>query len=109
MKKLVNDVKSITIEELVDRLSFSTENLCVYYRSNNKRESSPRFLKIETPHSQLKKASFFSPFVFQSETYSKSGVSLVDVVRSCLHEASKNRQIYVLEYSEVDKIFKVQI
>ena len=97
MRKLINDVKTISLDDLVAELE-NNSRLIVYYRSNNDRNGTPVFLK---------KMNIGWGFINPIHNYSTS--YLATSIRACLKEAIPNRHIYILNANEGDKLFKLQI
>jgi hypothetical protein len=101
MKKLINETKNISIDELIDKLNIG-EQMIVYYRSGNRRDAIPVFLqKFCTDFSPIKYG-FRKPLFNGYTSYLKNNL------KDCLLEASKSRQIYVLEKGEIETLFKLQ-
>lgn len=97
MRKLINDVKTISLDDLVEELQ-NNNRLIVYYRTNNDRNGTPVFLKKMNIGWY-----FMSPINNYGTSY------LAPTIRNCLKEAMSNRHIYVLNADEADKLFKIQV
>lgn len=97
MRKLINETKRINLNDLIFELQNSNK-LIVYYRSRNERNGLPVFLK-KTATSWH----FISPVNNYAPCYEHT------LLLDTLKEASKNRDIYVIDKDESDKLFKLQI
>ena len=98
-RKLINNRREISIAELADIIINGSKDTIVYYRSSNKRDSAPVFLK----KSNMNTWGFLSPYTNRS-TPSFSSNNLV----TCLELAVAAREIYILFENEIDDLFKLQ-
>ena len=94
MRKLIAPSKGITLEEMLEVIE--KENCVVFYRSGNKKDGAPVFLKVESTGSY-----------FMHVNVKYTPVYISHNVRDTLWEASKSRAIYLLKASETGEIFKL--
>lgn len=98
-RKLINNRKEISIAELYDIIINGSKNTIVYYRSSDKRDSAPVFLK----KSNMNTWGFLSPYTNKS-TPSFSNSNLV----TCLELVVAARNVYILFEDEINDLFKLQ-
>ncbi len=96
MRALLNDLRQMTISDLIDELE-NPNGLIVFYRTKNERTGTPCFLKKDKNGWY-----FMSPVYDYDRTYEHK--NLRDTLETCL----KSRRIYVMHRDEYDKLFKVQ-
>ena len=99
MEKLIKETKSITLEALVFKLN-TPNNLIVFFRSRNEPNGVPVFLKKD---SDGRLYGFVSPVFGYKYCYVNPSL------RDTILEASKDREIFVIDKEESSKLFKVQV
>ena len=97
MKKIISEVKQLTIDNIVEQLE-SSNNIIVFYRSHNEREGVPVFLK-KLGHRDI---GFVNPINNYSTCYRNT------TFRLSLEAAAKSRTLYVINKEEASELFKIQ-
>ena len=96
MRKLINETKRINLDDLVQELQNSNK-LIVYYRSSNQRDGVPSFLQTDG-----------QCWFFRSAINNYRPTYEHPSARETLAEATKSRDIYVIDKEEANKLFKLQ-
>ncbi len=106
MRKLISNKHEITIQEIIDAIN-NKERIIIYYRSQNKKDGIPRFLRYKMINGQYV-IGFESPFIAEKPVYDCVSYNLEPGIKTSLLNAMSARDIYVITYEEGNKLFKVQ-